>query len=142
MTSPQRWKTGGRRRSASHYWGRSHSSFATHRPIKAWGQTTHLCTSPQTFLSSLLDAFCISRRMDRLAGLQPNPSLHFTDLFFFKCLNVQPLLEVSKIIPEYCSATVLGSKCMILISSEVKLLRVFSAEAFSVEIQILFCSNS
>lgn len=72
----------------------------------------------------------------RRSAAKPLTSLH--RFIFFKCLNVQPLLEVSKIIPEYCSATVSGSKCMILISSKVKLLRVFSAEAFSVEIQILF----
>lgn len=80
MTSPQRWNTGGRRHSASHCSGRSHSSFATHRPIKVSAQMTHLYTSPQqTFLSSFPDAFFISLRMDRHAGLQPNSLL----IYFF-----------------------------------------------------------
>lgn len=101
MTSPQRWNTGGRRCSANRCWERSHSSFATHQPIKVWGQTTHLYTPPQTFLSSFPDAFCISLRMDRHAGLEPNSLL-----YFFKCLNVQLLLEVEEIVPVRCSATV------------------------------------
>lgn len=42
---------------------------------------------------------------------------HFTSQIFCKCLNVQPLLEISWINPEYCSATVSGFKCMMLISS-------------------------
>lgn len=83
MTSPQRWNTEGRRRSASHCWGRSHSSFATHPPIKVSAQTTHLCTAPQTFLSSFPDASCISLRMDRHAGLQQNSLLNF--FFMLEC---------------------------------------------------------
>lgn len=69
MTSLLRWTTGGRRSLASRCWGRSHWWFATHHPIRAWRQMTRLPTPLHTYLSSCLDAFCISQKMGRHGGL-------------------------------------------------------------------------
>lgn len=67
-TSPPRWTVGGSTSSAGRCWGRSRSSFAPRRPIRAWHRTTPPPTQPQTCRSSCQGASCTSQRTDRRGG--------------------------------------------------------------------------